>query len=173
MTDNKKPYEIAEDVTLISAPMAKWAGLGFLRGFASIRNELLPKGSSKLPSAAFQEKATAHLLDNNPDEHERSRRVAYINRVEQELREREEQAVHKHYIHSIWGQITDLIMACGLLALIIGLLCIKGAFHPLTLIFISLLIVKILFMHWTIRGIINVARSAFRAEKSDITLPWQ
>lgn len=167
-----QPYDAKKDIGILSENMRKWASLGFMRGFAGLRSELFPIGQTTLASAAFLEVAQHQMTAGSPDVDEQARRKAYIEAVEGGLRECQVDSVHRHHLHAILGQIADLLMAMALLAIIFGLIYVKGAFHPLTLTFISLLAVKILFMHWTIRKIVNVAKAAFMTNSDDIKLPW-
>jgi hypothetical protein len=49
----KRNYDSDIIVEQLSAPMKKWAKMGFMRGFVGLRTEALPKGKMVLPSAAL------------------------------------------------------------------------------------------------------------------------
>lgn len=164
-------YDAEMDAEKLSVPMKKWARMGFLRGFAGVRGEVLPKGKMSLPSAAFHEAATRGLQDiGNPDEFER--RHVYISAVESKLREVQAEAISDHFRKAALGRAADFALGFMVIALTAGLIVRLGAFHPLTFVFLILFAAKLLFMHLSVRGMLNAANAAFKTQASEVRLPW-
>lgn len=165
-------YDAGADAERLLVTIRKWAGMGFLRGFAGIRQEILPKGKMSLPSAAFHEAAVAGL-DELTDEAEVARRRAYIDEVESKLRETQASAINEHFRKAALGQVADAALGFFVIALTIGLLWRVGPFNPLTFVFLILFAAKLAFMHFTVRKMLNAATKAFKSHPDDIVLPWK
>lgn len=170
--ENKNKYNSDVLVSQLSAPMKKWAEMGFMRGFAGVRTEVLPKGKMVLPSAAFNELAKRSLREGEPNPEEFEIRTAYVAEVDQKLREMQGEAINRHFKFAAIGQMVDIGMALGILALIAGLLIRVGPFHPLTMALIFLLAIKLLFVRHSARRLLNIAQDAFKAKADKIRLPW-
>jgi len=164
-------YDAEGDALRISAPIRKWKGMGFLRGFAGIGKEVLPKGRMSLPSAAFHE-AASEGLEEVEDEAERKRRAAYIAAVEGKLREVQAEAIAGHFQMAALGRLADAALGLFVIALTVGLLVRMGPFHPITFAFLTLFAVKLVFMHFSVTKMLGEANVAFLAEPSQIDLPW-
>ena len=168
----KNRYNSDDIVSQLSVPMQKWAAMGFMRGFAGIRSEVLPKGKMILPSAAFTEIAKNAVSDGNPSEEELEIRKAYVADVDLKLRQMQGDAINKHFKFAAIGQLFDIGMAVGILALIAGLLIRVGPMHPLTMSLIFLLAVKLLFVRHSAKRVLNIAQVAFKSKADKIRLPW-
>ncbi|MBY3432834.1 hypothetical protein HFN89_01420 [Rhizobium laguerreae] len=170
--DGKRRYDAQGDATALAAPLLKWARIGFLRGFSGVRKEILPVGAMVLPSKAFGDVAWESLgsLPHEGEEYEERHR--YILEVEEILRQRQSQFVEDHYRNSVWGHVCDFLMALVFVGLMIGLLRTVGPYSPLTIGLLSLIGIKILFLHVSVRRAIRIAQSAFQFSRDDIKLPW-
>lgn len=165
-------YDAEGDARRLSVPIRKWKGMGFLRGFAGIRQEVLPKGKMSLPSAAFHEAAVEGLVDVG-DEAERKRRNAYIAAVEARLRETQAEAIAGHFRMAALGRIADVALGLFVIALTAGLVVRFGPFHPLTFVFLLLFAGKLAFMHFSVVKMLKEANVAFLSDPSQIPLPWR
>lgn len=170
--DMKRKYDSDEIVSQLSAPMKKWAAMGFMRGFAGLRTEALPKGKMVLPSAAFNEIAQQTLKEGDPTDEEIQVRKTYVAEVDQKLREMQGEAINRHFKFAAIGQSVDIMMAIAIVALVVGLLVRVGAYHPLTISLIFLLAVKLLFVRHSAKRVLNIAQAAFKSKADQIRLPW-
>lgn len=164
-------YDAEGDAWRISASMRKWKSIGFLRGFAGIREEVLPKGKMSLPSAAFHE-AASEGLDGIEDTAEQGRRKAYIATVESRLREIQAEAISGHFRMAALGRMADMALGLFVIGLTAGLLIRLGPFDPLTFAFLVLFAAKLGFMHISVVRMLRKANVAFLVDPSQIALPW-
>lgn len=164
-------YDAVKDAEELAEPMRRWARIGFMKGFAGVRTEVLPKGRVSLPSAAFHDAATKGL--DEVEEEEAARRRAYIAAVEARLREVQAQSIQQHYARSVMGRIADFALGLMVVALAVGLIFRFGAFHPVTLAFLVLFAAKLAFMQVSVRRFLKVADEAFNQQADRIRLPWR
>jgi len=164
-------YDAENDAEKLSEPMRKWAQVGFMKGFAGVRGEVLPKGRVSLPSAAFHDAATEGLDQVSPEEAER--RKAYIAAVEARLREVQAKSIQDHFMRAAWGRVADLAVGVLVVVLTIGLIVRVGAFHPVTFVFLVLFAAKLAFMQLSVRRFLKVADEAFNQQADRIRLPWK
>lgn len=168
-TYNSARHEIVER---LSAPINKWARMGFLRGFCGMRTEALPAGRMTLPSAAFNDIATRCLLHGAPDEEETEVRKRFILDVDEDLRAAQSSAIKKHFKYAAIGQIFDIIMAISIIAIFIGLVVNVGVFEPLAFMLILLLSISLIALRISANRVVKVAEQAFKVQADDIRLPW-
>ncbi|MCS4088416.1 hypothetical protein [Rhizobium sp. BK176] len=172
MDTGKSQYDAMGDATTLAAPLRKWARIGFLRGFSGVRKEILPMGAMILPSKAFGDVAWESLNSISHEGEEYEARHRYVLEVEEILRQRQSQFVEDHYRNSVWGHICDFLLALVFVGLMIGLLTSVGPLSPLTIGLLSLIGIKIIFLHVSVRRAIRIAQSAFQFSRDDIKLPW-
>lgn len=166
------PYDADAGAKALSAPMSAWAKSGFLRGFAGVHGETLPRGQVHLPSTAFLDAVTERLGEGSPDEREMERRLAYMEAVIERLHDIQSKCIRSHYRAASWGRVADFAMALMVLGLMAGLFHRVGVYHPLTAMFLVLFATKLGFMHYAARRAVKLARSAFRPSKDEVRLPW-
>lgn len=171
-TDLNIKYDSDHIVSQLSAPMKKWAEMGFMRGFVGLKTEALPKGKMVLPSAAFNEVASKFIGNGMPTNEELALRKKFIAEVDQKLREMQGDAINRHFKFATIGQFVDILMALVITMLIIGLLIRVGPYHPVTMGLITLLGVKLLFVRHSAKRVLDLAQSAFKSKADQIRLPW-
>lgn len=167
------PYNADLDIEKLSKNISKWGTIGFLRGFAGVRAEVLPKGKMNLPSAAFYEAALKMLNIGDPCDQEREYRVQYINTVEARLREIQAKAINEHFAKATYGQILDGVLALFILFLATSLILSVGGTHWITMLLIFLMAIKLLYMRWAVKRMLAISQEAFKAKVDDIKVPWQ
>lgn len=165
-------YDSRRDAALLAAPLGKWARIGFLRGFAGIRKEILPVGAMALPSKVFAEVAYESLETVPRESEEYAARLAYINEVEEILRGKQNEFVENHYVNSIWGHVGDFVTAVMFVALGWALIATVGPFDHLTLFLLALMGIKIMFLQVSVHRAIGIAQQAFQTRREQIVLPW-
>lgn len=163
-------YDAERDAEELASPMRRWARIGFMRGFAGIRAEVLPKGKVSLPSAAFHAAATKGIEEVG--EEEAARRHAYISAVESKLRKVQATSIQDHFVKATLGQVADIAIGILVLSLTIGLIARFGPFHPVTFVFLVLFAMKLGFMQLSARRFLKAADEAFNQQAEDIRLPW-
>lgn len=164
-------YNAEKDAEKLSEPMRRWARIGFMRGFAGIRGEMLPRGKVSLPSAAFHAAATQGI--DEVGEEEAARRRIYIAVVEARLREVQAESIHDHFMKAAWGQIADFGVGVLVVVLTVGLLVRVGPFEPITFAFLLLFALKLGFMQLSVRRFVKVAEEAFNHQADRVRLPWR
>jgi hypothetical protein len=172
MTKELKNYDAKADADLLAQPLKKWANIGFLRGFAGVRNEIIPGGEVTLPSSVFHRVAIDQIGYGNPSKEEMAKRLKYVEDVVAMLSQSQAHYVEEHYKRSIYGHIADFITALIMTGLIIGLFQTYGYFHPLALSLVGLLGAKLLFLFVSVRRMIKIARNTFAKQTMNISLPW-
>jgi hypothetical protein len=168
----KRNYDSDIIVEQLSAPMKKWAKMGFMRGFVGLRTEALPKGKMVLPSAAFNEVALKAIDEGKPTYEEMTLRTRFVAEVDQKLREMQGEAINRHFKFATIGQFVDIVMAIGITILIVGLLIRVGPYHPITMALVPLFGVKLLFVRHSAKRVLNIAQQAFKSKADQIGLPW-
>lgn len=165
-------YDAKADAATFSNSLRSWANIGFLRGLSGTRQEMIPGGEMKLPSAVFHSKAMASIDLDNPDSKEKENRERYINEVMAILTERQAHYIEQHYQRSILGHIVDFGAGLVVIALIAGLFWTYGAFHPISLSIVGLLGLKLIFLFISVRRMIRIAQSTFTTRAAAIRIPW-
>ena len=173
MTTVASRYDAQGDAVALSAPLRKWARIGFLRGFSGVRKEILPVGEMVLPSKAFSEVAWENLASIPHETPEYAERHRYVMEVEEILRQRQTQFVEDHLRSSMWGHVCDFLLALLFLGLMAGLMFTVGPYSHLTLSLLGLIAMKILFLQISVRRAIGIAQSAFQFSREDVKLPWE
>ncbi len=125
-----------------------------------------------MPSSVFRRMALERLDDGSPSEDEKARRQKYIDEVVTQLSVHQAHYIEEHYKRSIIGHIADFFTALIIASLIGGLFYTYGFFHPLALGLVALLGVKLLFLFFSVRRMIKIARNTFAAQTMSIVLPW-
>lgn len=166
-------YDAKTDAALFAESLRAWAKLGFWRGFAGIRSEIIPGGQMTLPSAAFYKKATEILGENDPDETELEIRKIYIENVLSRLSEHQSSYIDQHYKGFIIGHIVDIAVGLTVIALMTGLFYTYGPFHPVPLSLVGLLGIKLIFLFVSVRRMIKIAQNTFTSKAAMIRIPWE
>ncbi|TLX16637.1 hypothetical protein [Rhizobium sp. MHM7A] len=165
-------YDSKADAALFAESLRSWAKLGFWRGFAGVRSEIIPGGKITLPSVAFHKKATEILELNSPDAEELKRREYYIDEVMAMLSLHQQHYIDQHYKRSILGHIVDVIVGLVMVALMGGLFYTYGPFHPVPLSLVGLMGVKLIFLFVSVRRMIKIAQNTFTSKAAMIRIPW-
>lgn len=165
-------FDAEKDADALGAPLAKWARLGFMRGFSGIRKEVLPEGAMTLPSKAFGEAAASSMSVIGLPEGERTRREAYVEDVQERLRVLQNGYIQAHYRNSLWGHVADFVMALLIVALTVTLLWEFGVFSHYALFLVFLLAAKTIFLRVSVIRAFKIAQTAFKTNPASIVLPW-
>lgn len=173
MTTSKEIiYDSHADAALFAESLRSWAKLGFWRGFAGVRSEIIPGGQLTLPSVAFDKKAREILETGSPDADERKRREDYIDEVIAMLSLHQQHYIDQHYKRFILGHIVDVIVGLVVIALMSGLFYTYGPFHPVPLSLVGLLGLKLIFLFVSVRRMIKIAQNTFTSKAAMIRIPW-
>jgi hypothetical protein len=173
MPETKKIiYDAKTDAALFAESLRAWAKLGFLRGFAGVRSEIIPGGKMTLPTAAFHRIATESLEEGAPDKVEIERRRLYISDVSTMLSEHQSFYIDQHYKGFILGHVVDIVVGLAVIAIMAGLFYTYGPFHPIPLALVGLLGVKLIFLFLSVRRMIKIAQNTFTSKAAMIRIPW-
>jgi hypothetical protein len=165
-------YDAKGDAALFAESLRSWAKLGFWRGFAGVRSEIIPGGKMTLPSQAFHKKANEFLELGSPDAEELKRREYYMDEVIAMLTSHQQHYIDQHYKRFILGHIVDVIVGLVVIALMAGLFYTYGPFHPVPLSLVGLLGVKLIFLFLSVRRMIKIAQNTFTSKAAMIRIPW-
>lgn len=166
-------YDAQADAARFAEPLKAWANIGFLRGFSGMRGPMIPEGKVLLPTAVFAEIAHQHLSDGDATPDEIERRNIYIQNVTDLLASKQAHYIDEHNRRTIQGHAVDFASAAAFAATIIGLISQYGPYHPLALVLIGLIGIKMIFLSFSVRKMVKIAQSTFRRETHTIRLPWQ
>jgi hypothetical protein len=172
-THQLEAYDAVGDAARFAAPLKAWANIGFLRGFSGMRGAMIPEGQVSLPSAVFSEIAHSHLDDDGAAPDEIERRKTYIQSVTSILTSKQSLYIDEHYRRTIQGHAVDFASAAIFVTVIIGLILEYGPYHPLALVLIGMIGVKMIFLSFSVRRMVKIAQSTFKRETHAIRLPWQ
>ena len=173
MTTSKEiVYDSQADAALFAESLRSWAKLGFWRGFAGVRSEIIPGGQLTLPSVAFDKKAREILEIGSPDGVELKKRENYIDEVIATLSLHQQQYIDQHYKRFIMGHIVDVVVGLVMIALMAGLFYTYGPFHPIPLSLVGLLGLKLIFLFVSVRRMIKIAQNTFTSKAAMIRIPW-
>jgi hypothetical protein len=172
-TKQLKAYDAEGDAARFAEPLEAWANIGFLRGFSGMRGPMIPEGQVSLPSAVFHEIASSHIDDEAPSADEVERRTRYVHAVTDLLREKQTHYIDAHYRRTVQGHVVDFVTAAVFMALIVGLIYQYGPYHPLALVLIGMIGVKMIFLSYSVRRMVKIAQTTFKRETHTIWLPWQ
>jgi hypothetical protein len=165
-------YDSQADAALFAESLRSWARLGFWRGFAGVRGEIIPGGQLTLPSVAFDKKAREIIEFNSPDAVERKKREDYIDEVIAMLSLHQQHYIDQHYTRFILGHIMDVIVGLVMIALMSGLFYTYGPFHPVPLSLVGLMGAKLIFLFVSVRRMIKIAQNTFTSNAAMIRIPW-
>lgn len=166
-------YDAKTDAASFVGSLRSWAKLGFLRGFAGVRGEIIPGGKMTLPSSAFHRKATESLEVGSPDADELQRRKQYMVEVSALLSEHQSFYIDQHYKRFILGHVVDIAVGLVVVGLMAGLFYTFGPFHPVPLSLAALLGVKLIFLFLSVRRMIKIAQHTFTSKAAMIRIPWE
>jgi hypothetical protein len=166
-------YDAVGDAERFAEPLKAWAKFGFMRGFSGMRGAMIPEGQVSLPSAVFFEIANLHLTDDEASPAEIERRKQYILSVTSILTSKQTLYIDEHYRRTIQGHAVDFASASIFVTVIIGLILEYGPYHPLVLVLIGMIGVKMIFLSFSVRRMVKIAQSTFKRETHAIRLPWQ
>jgi hypothetical protein len=165
-------YDAKVDAALFAESLRSWAKLGFWRGFAGVRSEIIPGGKMTLPSTAFHRKAMEILETGSPTDLELERRRQYVSEVSTILLEQQSFYIDQHYKRFILGHVVDVIVGLAVVALMAGLFYTYGPFHPVPLSLVGLMGVKLIFLFLSVRRMIKIAQNTFTSKAAMIRIPW-